>query len=270
MVFLDHDSFTNLGGGTMKTLLALLLGLGCMGHQAAAQDVQRLDVVPYGKLIPIPVFDNWTWTGVNVSAGDTVVIIMSGIAATEWLPERLYNWVGPEGAGREENGLPVHGVIGKIGSSGTPFAVGRGTHFRALTSGVLYLGYNDDIFGDNYGYYLAYILSPSTGVNPVTSVVGNGEEVPREFGLEQNYPNPFNPKTRIDFQLPSSGQVKLLIYDSLGRLVRVLVDDHLIAGSHAAEWDGRDERGIQMASGTYFYQILVDEEILTKKMIVLK
>ena len=69
------------------------------------------------------------------------------------------------------------------------------------------------------------------------------------------FPNPFNPRTTLRFDLPGSALVHLAIYDLRGRLVRSLVDEELPPGAHATTWDGRDEAGAQVASGTYLARI---------------
>lgn len=68
-------------------------------------------------------------------------------------------------------------------------------------------------------------------------------------------PNPFNPRTTLRFDLPGSALVHLAIYDLRGRLVRSLVDEELMPGAHATTWDGRDDTGAHVASGTYLARI---------------
>ncbi|MGH7602042.1 MAG: FlgD immunoglobulin-like domain containing protein, partial [bacterium] len=75
------------------------------------------------------------------------------------------------------------------------------------------------------------------------------------FALEQNYPNPFNPSTTIKYDLAQPVEVKLVIYDMLGRRVRTLVDQPQQAGRYAITWDGRNEQGQNVASGTFIYQL---------------
>ena len=70
--------------------------------------------------------------------------------------------------------------------------------------------------------------------------------------LLRNYPNPFNPATKIVFRLERDAQASLRIFDVHGRLVRTLVDSYLAAGQREVEWDGRDDHGRSLASGTYF------------------
>jgi PKD repeat protein len=93
---------------------------------------------------------------------------------------------------------------------------------------------------------------------------------PLSLGLSQNRPNPFNPATVIPFALPAGGRVRLEVYDVAGRLVRRLVDDPLPAGFHAARWDGRDDRGLTVASGIYIYSLRAGGETLNRKMTLLR
>ncbi len=94
--------------------------------------------------------------------------------------------------------------------------------------------------------------------------------LPREYGLSQNYPNPFNPTTSIRYQLPKPGKVTLEVYNIYGQLVQTLVDQVKEAGFHTIEWNGRDERGLQVSSGVYYYRVLVDGFTTTKKMALIK
>lgn len=79
--------------------------------------------------------------------------------------------------------------------------------------------------------------------------------VTRISHLFQNSPNPFAPQTRIAFDLPSPGWATLAIYGADGRFVRQLLSEHRAAGPHSANWDGRDDAGKKVASGTYFYRL---------------
>ena len=97
-----------------------------------------------------------------------------------------------------------------------------------------------------------------------------GGEVPGIHILSQNYPNPFNPSTTIQYAVTSPGQVVIKIYNSLGQEVSVLLDEYKQAGEYTVNWNGRDESGNSLASGTYFYQIRVGDFVSTKKSIMLK
>jgi hypothetical protein len=106
------------------------------------------------------------------------------------------------------------------------------------------------------------------GVNPPM-------ELPERFDLFQNYPNPFNPTTTIRFELPTTGEVELLIYDILGREEKALLREELAGGSHTAIWNGTNEKGGEVSSGVYFYRLAVrgSQGLLytqTKKMLLLR
>jgi hypothetical protein len=95
-------------------------------------------------------------------------------------------------------------------------------------------------------------------------------ETPRASYLSQNFPNPFNPLTVIRFGLREPARVSLRIYDTAGRLVRVLIDEQREAGHYTEEWDGRDKSGHKVASGVYFYRVEAGEYTETKKMVLLR
>lgn len=104
-----------------------------------------------------------------------------------------------------------------------------------------------------------------------TGVDGQGQTgIPRAHSLSQNYPNPFNPKTTIEFELTSPEKVSVSIYNILGQEVRRLVDEEKKAGNYSIEWDGKDDSGNSLASGTYFYRLRAGDYISTKKSLLLK
>ncbi|KXK49030.1 MAG: peptidase S8/S53 subtilisin kexin sedolisin [Chlorobi bacterium OLB5] len=88
---------------------------------------------------------------------------------------------------------------------------------------------------------------------------------PERYALGQNYPNPFNPVTNIEFSIPNTSKVKLVIYDVQGRLVETLVDYDLKAGSYITDWNAS-----AFSSGVYFYKLEADGFAETKKMILTK
>ena len=94
--------------------------------------------------------------------------------------------------------------------------------------------------------------------------------VPEIYKLYQNYPNPFNPRTVIRYQLPKPGKVRVQIYNILGQMVKTLIDEEQSAGYYRAIWDGRNQHGISMASGVYFYRIEAGKFHDVKKMLILK
>jgi hypothetical protein len=100
----------------------------------------------------------------------------------------------------------------------------------------------------------------------VTAVDKNeATALPSEYGLAQNYPNPFNPTTEISYTLKQSEQVKLTVFDVLGRAVATLVDGFQNPGKHDITFDAQD-----LTSGVYYYQLRTGTGTITKKMVLMK
>jgi hypothetical protein len=112
--------------------------------------------------------------------------------------------------------------------------------------------------------------SSSTAVSTVM-ILGNDKEddaltqTPESFSLYQNYPNPFNPSTTIKFDISESAAVKLVVYDMLGRVVDVLVNQNLNAGTHSITYTNKN-----LSSGIYFYELNAGSYKEIKKMTLVK
>ncbi len=91
------------------------------------------------------------------------------------------------------------------------------------------------------------------------------QALPVTYALAQNYPNPFNPSTNIQFELPESGNVELLVFDILGRQVARLIDDRMEAGYHQIRFNAS-----RFASGVYLYQLRAGGTVITKKLTLIK
>lgn len=89
--------------------------------------------------------------------------------------------------------------------------------------------------------------------------------IPEEDIIAQNYPNPFNPTTNIKFALTDRKDVRVEIYDRIGRKISTLVDEQLGRGFHTVQFNGSG-----LASGIYFYRIVTDQTIVTRKMVLVK
>ncbi len=107
--------------------------------------------------------------------------------------------------------------------------------------------------------YKVFITPKSVSVNQIAG------QIPDLYEIDQNYPNPFNPITTIRFKLPESGNVRLNVFDGLGRLVTNLINKKLNAGAYEVKWNGD-----AFASGIYFYRLEAGSFISTKKMILTK
>jgi hypothetical protein len=131
------------------------------------------------------------------------------------------------------------------------------------------------------------LLAAIDGLVKVTTGFTNLEwNTPKAFSLSQNYPNPFwsgatsrfvadaaprgagNPFTTIRYALPKPAKVNMAIYNLLGMKIHTLVDAFQPAGNHSAVWDGKDEAGNSVPSGTYFYRLEAGEFKTQKAMIL--
>ena len=97
------------------------------------------------------------------------------------------------------------------------------------------------------------------------NIFNYSNKIPDGYELHQNFPNPFNPSTTIRFDIPKSSYTKIIVYNSLGRIVSELVNEKLVAGSYEVNWSPQS-----ISSGIYFYKLKTDEFVNVKKMILLK
>jgi len=114
----------------------------------------------------------------------------------------------------------------------------------------------------------------------LAAVKENGDEVlsipvvatmaPLTLELEPNVPNPFNPRTRIGFTLPESERATLRVYDVRGAHVATVLDSRLGPGRHHVDWNGVDDAGTSVASGTYFYTLAAGKQTVSRKMVLVK
>lgn len=118
------------------------------------------------------------------------------------------------------------------------------------------LAWNNTNFpnGRTYDFYQCLV-----GIEPIAG------EIPNVYSLAQNFPNPFNPVTKISYGLPKAGNVKLVVYDVLGKEVATLVNQFQQAGKYAVDFDAAN-----LSSGAYFYRIEAGDFVAIKKMVVLK
>jgi hypothetical protein len=117
----------------------------------------------------------------------------------------------------------------------------------------------DDNGFETGNYTITYILTCPT------DDVENVGTLPLQYSLEQNYPNPFNPETKIKFQIPTSSEVTLKVFDLLGREVATLVNERLQPGSYETTFDGSG-----LASGVYLYRLKAGGFVETKKLLLLR
>ena len=110
------------------------------------------------------------------------------------------------------------------------------------------------------GYFDSTEVVPSTVPDPQLD----------DQGSLRSYPNPLETDARIEFDLPNATFIELTVFDPRGRRVRTLFSGRLDAGLHALTWDGRDERGRRLGSGTYLYRLFHDGKVETNKLLLLR
>jgi subtilisin family serine protease len=115
----------------------------------------------------------------------------------------------------------------------------------------------------------ANVVVPCT-LNVIHTEIDGDQVIPTDFSLSQNFPNPFNPLTEISFGLSVPGIVSLEIYDIMGRRVKTLVNENRLAGLHKAIWDSSNDHGEKVASGVYLYKLAQGNNVITRKMVMLK
>ncbi len=165
----------------------------------------------------------------------------------------------------------------------TGWAVSGNSAYRTTNGGYNWLGSQITLYGpfnsiDFINIYTGWAVgefgliykTTNGGLIPVSNI---SSEVPKSYALYQNYPNPFNPITKVKFEIPlsrgvSEGRgvlVRLIIYDILGREIAVLVNESLSPGTYEVTWDASN-----FPSGVYFYQLMADDFVETKKMVLIK
>jgi photosystem II stability/assembly factor-like uncharacterized protein len=123
------------------------------------------------------------------------------------------------------------------------------------------LAFEGDIYAvwENVGIYTNGAVSTSI------EFPNGAAELPGAIRLNQNYPNPFNPSTVINFELNSTGEVLLQVFDLLGREVATLVNSRVTAGSHSVNFDAS-----RLSSGVYVYRLQAGNQVMSRKMVLLK
>ncbi|MCK5146866.1 carboxypeptidase regulatory-like domain-containing protein [bacterium] len=109
------------------------------------------------------------------------------------------------------------------------------------------------------------VLQPSvaTGVAETENL-----RLPVQVALKGNYPNPFNPETTIGFYLPSAGTISIKVYNILGRLVKVLIDEHMTAGDQSVVWHGLDSSGNPSPSGIYMVVLKTGKQVKCHRIVL--
>jgi hypothetical protein len=158
--------------------------------------------------------------------------------------------------------------LGNLKDSGDgsvfPYSAGDSIFIDAQGSGDGFGGDSTTVTGSSPQDVGTIVLeAPPVGVEP-QPISTSG------IILHQNLPNPIGNRTEIRFTLPKEGHIRLGIYDISGSRIRTLIDCREVPGKHSAVWDGRDDRGVAVASGIYFYRLQTQGEVLTRACSLLR
>jgi len=198
-------------------------------------------------------------TGYMVRGNSTAFKTVNGGAS--WSPMNIPNSTGKLYMIDETNGYAIKGF----------------EFYRTFDGGTTWALQQTDI-NSSTGYNIISFINPQTGIiigrgglvlkttsGGSVGITGNSSTVADGYSLSQNYPNPFNPETKIQFSLPKNGLVKIAVYDMLGREVKELVNEFKLQGVYTVTMNGAS-----LSSGIYFYKLITNDFVETKKMILVK
>lgn len=236
---------TGIVGRTLKN------GVGCTCHSSTPST--NVNVSINGpETLNIDETADYT---VTISGGP-LVAAGTNIAASQGI-------LAPGAGLREESGELTH-VIPKSPESGVVTFEFTYTAPSSPGDQILFANGNSvNLNGFNSGDQWNFAPNKTISIQTVADV--KDDNILSSYNLNQNYPNPFNPSTNINFRIRESGNVKIIIYNSLGDEVKILLNDSMRSGEHNINFDGKD-----LSSGVYYYRLITSNFSEIKKMILLK
>lgn len=203
----------------------------------------------------------WSFTTIPLPpAAPNLVSPINGATGTSLTP--LLDWQDVSGAASYNLQVSTNSgfsstVVNQTGISSSQYTVTAGV----LQNNVLYYWRVSAVNpGGQGGWSVVWNFRPAPmGIQPL------GGELPKEFRLYDNYPNPFNPETKIKFDIAAPGETQLMVYDMLGKVVGVLVDESLDVGAYEVSFDAGG-----LASGVYFFRLNTSSYVNIKKMVLTK
>ncbi len=178
-----------------------------------------------------------------------------------WVGETDPAWSSHPLSGRWVGLHPTTGeIIDSIGTGQTVAATDDADALAAtgVTCNPRTMGRSTDGLTLYLGDFSTNVIQVWTNSNPTTVSIEEETEAPimaKGYALYQAYPNPFNPSTKIEYEVGSIGNIKIEIYNLKGELVNTIVDGWHNLGSHQVIWNGKDNRDMQVPSGTYIYRL---------------
>ena len=219
----------------------------------------------YGKLIRISPFYG---SSHGISGGNINNDLYNDLLIGEQIKNEIDEWIGK-----------VSCYIGSIDFDSTPdYTI---ISERPYTQFADNLDFISDFNGDDYDDFVVVAQAYPDYENQIgklylysyknyTSIDKRENSNNKEFKLYQNYPNPFNPTTVISYKISKPVSVQIKIFDINGKLVRTLLNKKQNSGNYDIIWDGQNDKGVNVSTGVYFCQLIAEDNILSKKMLLLR
>jgi hypothetical protein len=203
--------------------------------------------------------NTWSSLGTGSSNGVDSVVLALAVVGNEVVVGGYFTSAGGVSANRVARFNTQTNTWSTLGTGSQNGVNGLGVFALAVVGNEVYVG---GAFISAGGVSAIGVARWNSGTSRVEQL---SPTAPKTFLLEQNYPNPFNPSTTIRYQLPVASEVKLEVYDVLGKKIATLVNERQSAGSYQVVWNASG-----LSSGTYFYRLQAGTFTQTKKMILVK
>lgn len=242
------------------------------------------------------------WSAFDVGLGEQMVFAsfkdeLNGLATTPAINRNIAKTTdGGETWQILPNQLPVNAILVYVKGTDNTYMYGSGdlptlTGYSSPGSGFTANDGNNWLFENDMPLEPLFSVSPTVGwaagntyddyiykwTGPSLDSLDDASALegikstynPNNFHLSQNYPNPFNPSTTFHYYLISASNVNLVIYNMLGEEVRIIVNEYQPGGEKSVVWDGKDQKGNNVSTGVYVYQLRIDNYAFSKMMVLI-
>ncbi len=252
----------DVGPAWMKTIVPLTLTISKIGTGSITADPPGFVYEPGTPvaLTAVPEVGSGFsgWEGDTISTENPITIVMNtnkSLTARFIDPQRYNVAVWVDGSGRVE-----------LDPENGPYIEGTQVTITAIPdSGWVFNSWSGDITGTENPIIVTVVENIFATAHFDIAASVEDENINLNYNLDQNFPNPFNPGTTISYSLPEAGLVKIVIYNTIGEVVKELVNEMKSPGIYNVKWDASDRN-----SGVYFLRIEMDHFSQTRKMILLK
>jgi hypothetical protein len=259
------NTWSSLGTGSSNGVDGRVTALAVVGNEVfvggwftSAGGVRANNVARFNTQT-----NTWSTLGTGSSNGVDSVVFALAVVGNEVFVGGLFTSAGgvrANGVARFNTQTNTWSTLGTGSQNGVSVGgVSGGVYALAVSGNEVYVGGR---FTEAGGVSAICVARWNSGTSRVEQL---SPTAPKTFLLEQNYPNPFNPSTTIRYQLPVASEVKLEVYDVLGKKIATLVNERQSAGSYQVVWNASG-----LSSGTYFYRLQAGTFTQTKKMILVK